>query len=174
MPADRATPAGDRFLEDYQPGVTETHGPVTVTEEEIVEFARRFDPQPFHVDPVAAKRSLYGGIIASGWHTASLMMRLFADHVLSPASSLGSPGIDELRWPHPVRGGDRLWLHATVLDKRLSRSKPDRGITRTAVSMTNQDGRTVLSLVAVGLVATRVAAGAQPADERHHDEQTRD
>ena len=143
-----------RYFEDYPAGLTETYGPATLTEQEIVEFAVRYDPQPFHVDAAAAKESPYGGLIASGWHTTATMMRLLADNFLSPASSLGSPGIDELRWPAPVRPGDRLWLHVEVLEARRSSSKPDRGILRTKAWMTNQDDAKVLELTAVNLVRT--------------------
>jgi acyl dehydratase len=145
----------DRYFDDYQVGAVGEYGPIAVTEEEILDFGRRFDPQPFHVDPAAALSSPYGGLIASGWHTAGLMMRLLADHYLSAVSSLGSPGIDELRWAAPVRPGDELWLRTTVLEARRSRSKPDRGILRTGVEVFNQHKQVVLSLVAVNLVAVR-------------------
>jgi len=145
----------DRYFEDYQVGMTESFGPVTVTEEEILEFARRFDPQPFHVDPVAAKAGPFGGLIASGWHTASLMMRLLVDHYLSAASSLGSPGIDELRWPNPVRPGDRLTMHIEIVQARTSQSRPGRGIVRTSTTLTNQDDLPVLTVTAVSFIRTR-------------------
>ena len=145
--------ASDRYFDDYKAGTVEACGEVTVTEEDILEFARRYDPQPFHVDPEAARRSPYGGLIASGWHTSALMMRLLTEHYLG-ASSLGSPGIDELRWPAPVRPGDTLSLRVTVLETRRSRSKPDRGILRSRLEVLNQDGTLVLSAIAVNLIAT--------------------
>jgi len=148
-------PLQDRYLEDYQEGTSYEFGSVTVSEEEVIEFARRYDPQPFHVDPEAAAGSPFGGLIASGWHTGAMMMRLLADHFLSPVSSLGSPGIDELRWPAPVRPGDTLRLHVTILENRRSRSKPDRGIVRTRVELINQRDEPVLTLLAVNLVRTR-------------------
>lgn len=135
----------DRYFEDYVPGVTYDCGSIEATEAEILEFARRFDPQTFHVDPVAAVDGPYGGLIASGWHTASLMMRLYADNYLSPVSSLGSPGVDELRWPRPVRPGAVLSLRATVLEARLSRSKPDRGLVRTRAEFVDAEDEVVFS-----------------------------
>lgn len=123
----------------------------------MVDFGRQFDPQPFHVDREAAAAGPYGGLIASGWHTCALMMRLLAEQYLSPASSLGSPGIDELRWILPVRPGDELWLHATVREARLSRTKPDRGLVRTDVELVNQSGAVVLRLHAMNLISTRPA-----------------
>ena len=145
----------ERYLEDYIPGTTSAHGPIGVSEADVVEFGRRFDPQPFHVDPDAALEGPFGGLIASGWHTCALMMRLLAESYLSPVSSLGSPGVDQLRWILPVRPGDELTLHATVEDVRASRSKPDRGILRTHVEMVNQDGDVVLRLLATNLVRAR-------------------
>ncbi|TDD57636.1 MaoC family dehydratase, partial [Actinomadura rubrisoli] len=125
---DFAAPIDARYFEDYATGTTYEYGHVSVTEAEIIEFARRFDPQPIHLDPGFAATGPFKGIIASGWHTGSILMRLFADHVLSRVASLASPGVDELRWPAPVRPGDSLRLRVTVLETRPSRSKPDRGI----------------------------------------------
>ena len=147
----------DRYFEDYVPGTTSEHGPIAVTETEVVEFAQRFDPQPFHVDAAAAATGPFGGLIASGWHTCALMMRLLAQEYLSPASSLGSPGIDELRWLRPVRPGDQLTLRATVEEARLSRSKPDRGLVRTRVELVDGGGAVVLRLLAMNLIRTRPA-----------------
>ena len=149
----------DHWFEDYVPGATAEHGPVRVEEAEVVDFARRFDPQPFHVDPVAAAEGPFGGLIASGWHTCALMMRLLADRYLSPASSLGSPGIDELRWLRPVRPGDELTLRTTVTAARVSTTKPDRGIVTTLVEMVDQDGQAVLRLTAMNLIRTRPDGG---------------
>ena len=144
-----------RYFQDYVPGTTAEYGPILVDEAEVLDFARRFDPQPFHVDPEAAAAGPFGGLVASGWHTCALMMRLLAREYLSPASSLGSPGIDELRWLVPVRPGDRLTLRATVRDSRVSRSKPDRGLVTTRIEMVNQAGDAVLALVAVNLIRVR-------------------
>ena len=143
------------YFEDYPVGLAGEYGSVTVSEEDILEFARKYDPQPFHIDPDAAARSPYGGLIASGWHTCALMMRLLADEYLSPVSSLGSPGVDELRWAAPVRPGDELTLRTTVAEARPSRSKPDRGLVRTHVELLRQDGTVVLTMTAMNLVRVR-------------------
>ena len=147
----------ERWLEDYVPGTTAEHGPLRVEEDDVVDFGRRFDPQPFHVDAEAAAAGPFGGLIASGWHTCALMMRLLADEYLSPVSSLGSPGVDELRWVAPVRPGDELTLRTTVAETRPSRSKPDRGLVRTHVELLRQDGTVVLTMTAMNLVRVRPA-----------------
>ena len=147
----------EKWFEDYVVGTTAEHGSVRVDEAELVDFGRRFDPQPFHVDREAAADGPYGGLIASGWHTCALMMRLLAQEYLSPVSSLGSPGIDELRWILPVRPGDELTLRTTVQEARLSRSKPDRGLVRTRVELVGTGGAVVLSLLAMNLVRARPA-----------------
>ena len=146
-----------RWFEDYVVGATAEHGSIRVDEAELIDFGRRFDPQPFHVDREAAAAGPYGGLIASGWHTCALMMRLLAREYLSPASSLGSPGIDELRWLRPVRPGVELSLRTTVEEARVSRSKPDRGLVRTRVELVDADGAVVLRLLAMNLVRTRPA-----------------
>jgi acyl dehydratase len=153
--SDFRVPREDRYFEDYLPGAVYEYGYLTVTEAEILEFARRFDPQPIHIDPEFAAAGPFGGLIASGWHTASMMMRLFADHYLSGVASLASPGIDELRWPAPVRPGDQLRLRTTIMEARLSRSKPDRGLVRTRGELLNSGDQTVLSLVAMNLLGRR-------------------
>jgi acyl dehydratase len=150
-----AAPIEDRWFEDYQPGAVYEFGYATLTADELVDFATRFDPQPMHVDPVYAAAGPFGGLIASGWHTAGLTMRLLADNYLSKVASLASPGVDELRWPHPVRPGDVLRLRVEVVEARESRSKPDRGVLRTKAELLNQDDVVVLSLVAVNMVAKR-------------------
>src|ERR1700751_434259 len=122
---DFTAPIGDRFFEDYKEGAVYEYGHITVSEAEILESARAFDPQPIHVDPLFAAHGPFGGLIASGWHTGAIMMRLFADHYLSRVASLASPGIDELRWPAPLRPGDLLRIRAEVAEARPSRSKPD-------------------------------------------------
>ena len=144
-----------RYFEDYPPRTVIEGGAVVVTESDIVEFARRYDPQTMHTDPEAAAHGHFGGLIASGWHTAALMMRLFAAHFLSPASSLASPGIDELRWLKPVRPGDVLSLRVTVTEARHSRSKPDQGIVRSLVEVLNQNGEVVMSLKPISLIRCR-------------------
>jgi acyl dehydratase len=147
----------DRYFEDYEVGATYGFGAADVTEESIVSFAREFDPQPFHVDKEAAADGPFGGIIASGWHTCALMMRMYADHYLSRVASLGGPGVDELRWPAPVRPGDRLTVRATVEKARPSRSKPGRGLVHTRVEVFNQGGDVVLSAVVVNFLRMRSA-----------------
>ena len=116
-----------RYWEDFQVGEVSEVGPVTVTEEEIVEFATRFDPQPFHIDPEAARQSTFGGLIASGWHTTALFMGMFVRAVLLDSASLGSPGVDEIRWTAPVRPGDTLTGRSTVIDVQPSSKDPRRG-----------------------------------------------
>jgi acyl dehydratase len=153
---DFAVPVTDRYFEDYQPGAVYEYGYVSVTEAEIIEFARKFDPQPMHTDPAYAASGPFGGIIASGWHTAGLMMQLFVAHYLSAAASLSSPGIDELRWPAPLRPGDELRLRATVVEARPSRSKPDRGLVRTRGELLTGD-KTVLHALAMNLIGRRDA-----------------
>lgn len=150
-----ASRVDDRYFEDYVPGATYEFGDIEVTEAEIVEFARRYDPQDFHTDPVAAAKSPFGGLIASGWLTTALMMRLFSDHYLSKNASLSSPGIDELRWKKPVRPGDRLRVRVTVVEARPSQSKPDRGMVRSSIEVLNQEGEIVMSLIAMNLLGRR-------------------
>jgi acyl dehydratase len=152
---DFATPVDDRYFEDYLPGPGYEYGYITVTEAEILDFARAYDPQPIHVDPQFAATGPFGGLIASGWHTAAIMMRMFADHFLSRVASLASPGIDELRWPAPVRPGDSLRLRATIVEARRSRSKPDRGLVRTRAELINQREEFVLRCTAMNLIKAR-------------------
>jgi acyl dehydratase len=145
----------ERYFEDYAPGAVFTSDAIAVSEAEIIDFARRYDPQPMHTDPEAARSGRFGGLIASGWHTAALMMRLFATHFLSPASSVASPGIDELRWLQPVRPGDLLSLRVTIIDARRSRSRPEEGIVRSLTEVLNQHGEVVMSLRPISLIACR-------------------
>ncbi len=160
-----STPQNDRWFEDYEPGSVHEFGSIAVIEDEILSFGRRFDPQVFHTDPVAARGTEYGGLIASGWHTAGLMMRLYSDHYLPKLSTLVSPGVDELRWRLPVRPGDELSLRVTVLEARPSRSKPDRGIVRSAIEVLNQRGEVVMTVTALNFFLRRPAdADAEPAD----------
>jgi acyl dehydratase len=149
------TPITDRFFEDYVPGSIHEFGSITVEQEEVISFAKKFDPQDFHTNPEAAKQTIFGGLIASGWHTAGLMMRLYADHYLSKVASLSSPGVDELRWKHPVRPGDELSLRVTVIEARRSNSKPDRGIVRSFIEVLNQNREVVLSMSALNLLLCR-------------------
>ncbi len=151
-------PVENRYFEDYEPGSVHEFGTISVEESDIIEFARRFDPQIFHTVPQAARHTIYGGLIASGWHTAGLMMRLFVDHYLSGIASLGSPGVDELRWKKPVRPGDTLSLRVTVLETKRSRSKPDRGVLTSFIEIINQERSIVMSMKAVNFLLCRQAS----------------
>ena len=143
------------YFEDFEPGRIIAVGSRTLGEEEIIAFARQFDPQPFHVDHDAAAKSMFGGIIASGWHTCSIMMRMMVDGFLSQAASLGSPGVDEIRWIKPVRAGDTIAVTTTVLDARASSSKPDRGVVHTMWEAKNQHGETVATVKGMGMFMRR-------------------
>jgi acyl dehydratase len=145
------------YFEDFEPGRTIEVGSYTLNEEEVLAFARQFDPQPFHVNKDAAAQSIYGGIIASGWHTCSLMMRMMVDGFLSVAASLGSPGVDEIRWLRPVRPGDTISVTSTVLDARPSASKPDRGVVHTMWEAKNQHGQSVATVKGMGMFLRRPA-----------------
>lgn len=151
-------PIENRYFEDYVAGSVHEFGSITVEEKEIIDFAKRFDPQVLHTDPDAAKDTVYGGLIASGWHTAVLMMRLFVDHYLSHVASLGSPGVDELRWLKPVRPGDEISIRVTVLETKRSRSKSDRGIVRSFIEAINQDHEVVMTLKGVNFLRCRGAS----------------
>jgi len=145
----------ERYFEDFTVGESIELGSVQISAAEIIAFAEQFDPQPFHVDPARAEGSVFGGLIASGWHTAGLYMRLFAEGVLNRVPSFGSPGIEQLRWLRPVRPGDTLRARFTVLEVRPSTSRPDRGIVRSRGEMTNQDGEVALSLEATNFFGRR-------------------
>jgi acyl dehydratase len=143
------------FFEDFEVGNTIEVGKRTVTEEEIIDFATKFDPQPFHVDKDAASKSIYGGVIASGWHTCSMMMRMMVDGFLNKAASMGSPGLEEVRWIKPVRPGDTLTVTTTAIEKRPSGSKPDRGVVVTMWEAKNQNGEVVATVKGMGMFARR-------------------
>jgi acyl dehydratase len=143
------------YFEDFVVGDTVELGSVEVTEPAIIEFAQRYDPQPFHVDPAAAERSPYGGLIASGWHTCALYMRLLCDGMINDSSSQGASGMDELRWLAPVRPGDTLRGRFTVLDAAPSATKPNRGTVTFQSEMVNQDDVVVLRMVGRGLYGKR-------------------
>jgi acyl dehydratase len=147
-----------RYWEDIEIGHPYALGSVTLNEAEIVAFAREFDPQPFHIDRAAAEASMFGGIIASGWHTCSAMMRLLADNFLHPESSLGSPGIDEVRWPKPVRAGDTISASLTATSKRASASKPFMGLVFYDWTGVNQRGETVAMMKGTNLIRRRPAS----------------
>lgn len=148
-------PVDARYFEDYVEGSVVDCGSIGVDEAEVVEFGRRFDPQSFHADPDAARRGPFGGVIASGWHTASLMMRLFVERYISSVASLGSPGASELTWPRPVHPGDVLNVRVRVLGARRSRSKPDRGLVTSAIEVSNQRAETVMTMKVVNMLSCR-------------------
>jgi acyl dehydratase len=150
-----SVPPDQRFFEDYVVGRVYEFGEIGVSEPEIIEFATRYDPQYFHVDPAKAAATEFGGIIASGWHTVSLVMRLYVDHYLSHVASLASPGVEDVRWPKPVRPGDTLKIRVTILETRPSRSKPDRGIVCALLEALNQRDELVLSMTAVSILGRR-------------------
>ena len=148
----------NRYFEDYVAGSVHEFGSVAVEEQEILDFGKRFVPLSYHTDPELAKKSIYGRLIASGWHTAALMMRLYTDHYLSRIANLGSQGGDELRWDKPVFPGDELSIRVTVLESRRSESKPDRGIVRSFVEVMNQNREIVMSVKMVNFVRSRETA----------------
>lgn len=150
-----SAPRDDRWFEDYVPGAVHELGTFSFSEADIVEFAKRYDPQRFHIDPVAAKQTPYGGIIASGWHTIAAMMRLVVEGFTSAVGGLGSPGIDELRWIKPVRPGDVLAVRATITESRRSQSKPDRGLVHALFEVRNDKGEVVMSVRTMTFVKTR-------------------
>ncbi len=143
------------YWEDFYPGRRFETGSKILTREQIVDFARDYDPQPFHVNQEAAERSPYGGLIASGWQTCALAMRMICDCYLLESASLGSPGIDGVRWLKPVRPDDRLHVNMTVLEQLPSRSKPDRGFVRSKWEMHNEDGEVVMTLEGTGMFRRR-------------------
>lgn len=145
----------EKYFEDYVEGLTETYGPLTVLEEEMVEFAHRYDRQAMHIDPVYAQQGQFGALIASGWFTTVMLNRLLTDNFLSDASNLSSPGVDEVRWERPVYAGDELSLEVCVLEARRSRSKPDRGIVRAGCTLQNQNQETVLTMVITTFIRVR-------------------
>jgi acyl dehydratase len=144
----------DRCFEDYTVGATYDCGSLTITEDEIIAFAGRYDPQAMHVDRMLAAAGPFGEVIASGWHTVALMMPLLVQNFL-PANGLAAPGIDELRWPLPVRAADRLNLKVTVQQARRSRSKPDRGLLHGLLEVLNQRGEVVMTMKPMNFVRCR-------------------
>ncbi len=147
-----------RYWEDYEIGAVFELGAKTMTKEEIVDFASKYDPQPFHIDEEAAKASFFGGLVASGWHTCSVCMRLMVDNYLSPGSSLGSPGLDEIRWLKPVRAGDTISARIVIVDKKPSRSKPQIGTVFNRYEVHNQKGELVMTMKGIGMIARRPAS----------------
>jgi len=154
------------FWEDIKTGERENIGSVLVDKDEVIEFATRYDPQPFHVDEQAAKRSIYGGLIASGWHTCAMVMRLMCDAYLLESASLGSPGLENVRWLKPVRPGDTLTAYRTTLETRVSSSRPDRGIVKTLWEVENQKGELVLTMSGVNFFLKREPDDAEGKSSR--------
>jgi acyl dehydratase len=146
------------YFDDLPAGTVIDLGTYAVTKAEILDFARKYDPQPFHTDEEAAKASIFGGLIASGWHTCSMMMRLLCDSLLLRAASLGSPGIDEVRWLLPVRPGDTLHGRMEVVEARASKSKPDRGVIKSRWEVRNQNGELVMTMNGNGMYGRRPPA----------------
>ena len=144
-----------RYFEDFRPGETFPLGSRTITEADIIAFARDYDPQLFHIDPEAAQRSSFGGLVASGWHSCGIFMRLAVDSLLKESSALASPGVDEIRWLKPARPGDRLSARLTVLEATPSRSKPDRGLVKHLGELSNQHGEVVMTIRAMSLFGRR-------------------
>lgn len=145
------------YFEDFHAGQVIALGSRTVSEAEIIDFGRQFDPQYFHTDPEAARRSIWGGLVASGWHTASLFMRLLVDGHLRAVDSIASPGVDEIRWLKPVRPGDRLSGRLTVLEATPSKSGAARGTLKQLGELFNQDGERVMTLRAISIIGRRPA-----------------
>jgi acyl dehydratase len=152
--ADQTVISRPRYFEDFPVGKVFEFGSITVTEQDIIAFAQEFDPQVMHTDPVAAAKGPTNGLIASGWHTVALMMRMYADHILPP-DGLPAPGVDEVRWLLPVRPGDTLTMRVTIQEARMSRSKPDRGIIRPFSEVLNQHGEVVLTMRPTNFVRGR-------------------
>ncbi len=146
-----------RVFEDFVVGATETFGDYLITEQEIIEFATKYDPQPFHTDPEFAGKSFFGRLIASGWMTGAVTMRLICDHVLTNSSSIGSPGIDNLRWLKPVYANDRLKATVKVLAARESKSRPGVGIVNYKIDTLNHKDEMVMSIKTTGMFLTRTA-----------------
>lgn len=145
------------YWEDFETGSVHDMGVHTFTEAAIIAFAREFDPQPFHVDPVAARTSAFGGLVASGWHTAAIGMRFACDSFINRTVSMGAPGVESLRWPNPVRPGDTITYRRRVLETRASKSRPGMGLVRSRWEAVNQRGEVVLELEGWGMFGRRPA-----------------
>jgi acyl dehydratase len=143
------------YFEDVQVGETHHFGRYEVTREDIIEYARQFDPQPFHTDEAAAKQSMFGGLIASGWHTGAMLMRMINDHAIPGAATTGALGFDDLKWLKPVRPGDVLSVETRVVDKSESRSRPEIGVVKIESRVMDQRGEVKMSLVSLVLYRRR-------------------
>ncbi|HLJ62999.1 MAG TPA: MaoC family dehydratase [Stellaceae bacterium] len=147
--------AAKRYFEDFRAGDVIELGQHTFTQASIIDFARQFDPQPFHIDPVAAPHTAFGGLVASGWHTASIYMRLLVDGLLKNAASQGSPGVETLQWLKPVRPGDTLRARVRVIETIPSKSRPDRGTLKTEGEMVDKEGEVVMRMTGIGFYGRR-------------------
>lgn len=148
------------YFEDIEPGAKSAFGRYEVTREEVIEFATKYDPQPFHLSDEAAAKTHFGKLAASGWHTTAMMMRMLVDNMSAiQQAGLGSPGLDELRWLTPVYPGDILRVETEVLDKRPSRSRADMGSFRSKATIYNQDDIAVMTVISIGLIRRRPDAG---------------
>jgi acyl dehydratase len=147
------------YFEDFKVGETSEMGRRVVDRDEVIAFARDFDPQPFHTDEEAARASMFGGLIASGWHTVSMVMRMMCDSYLLQSASLGSPGVDHVKWLKPVRPGDTIRAVRTVLEARVSKSKPDVGIVKTRWDVYNQADEPVMTMEGYGMFRVRHPGG---------------
>ena len=143
------------YWEDFKVGETIELGSHTFTEEEIIAFATQFDPQSFHTDPEAAKHTFYGGLIASGWHTCCIAMRYMVQNYISRSASMGSPGVDNVRWLKPVRPGDTITFRRMILESRASESRPGAGLVKSSSQAVNQNGETVLTMEGWGMFGRR-------------------
>ncbi len=150
------------YFEDFSVGAVAEYGDMPVTAQDIKEFAAEFDPQPMHLDEEAAKHTMVGGLCASGWHTCCIMMRIVADGYLLNSSSMGAPGVEEIRWLKPVRPGDRLRVRTTILETREPNSRPDLGFVKTKFEVLNGDGACVMQST-TSLMFGRRTPRAQPA-----------
>jgi acyl dehydratase len=146
--------------EDFKLGAVAVYGPRLVTREEIVAFAAEFDPQPMHLDEAAASATMLGGLGASGWHTCCLLMRMIADDFVLDSISMGSPGIDEVRWLKPLRPGTQIRVRATVLDKRASGSRPEMGFVKFFYEVLDEQDAVVTTLVCSMMIARRKSGAA--------------
>jgi len=162
VPSPLSQPEPRLYWEDFPVGRVREFGGMTVRREDIVEFAGRFDPQPFHLDDAAARATPFGGLVASGWHTCAMAMRMMCDAYLLDAASLGSPGLDSLRWVEPVRPDDTLRVRLTVLAARPMQSKPHIGLVESRWEVFNQNDRLVLDMRGWGMFARRAGPSAAP------------
>lgn len=148
------------YWEDFQPGSVAIYGPRLVTREEIIAFAAEFDPQPMHLDEAAASATMLGGLGASGWHGCCLMMRMICDGFVLEAASMGSPGVDEVRWLKPLRPGTQIRLRTTVLDKRASNSRPERGFVQCRYELIDESDGVIMMLVSSMMIRRRIPGAA--------------